>query len=329
MSATGGTVLDWQHEGPTNLWEKDSTSAKLPAFSVSGQSAGGSMAVQMLFSFSSRVVGAAVAAGSPYGCGSLLRPWQACYGTIKPDVERLVAYTHERHWAGLIDAPHNLAKTPILLFNGQNDYVVQLPCMRGLLEQLSHFTDAPFVTANFATNAGHVWSVDHGECKCGACGGGGGSAATSYTYGSYTYDGDDDHSECCDVNNCKYDLSGALLHHIYGSSTIEPRTTPAPTLHWIRQSRYFPRAAVGEACAEGVGSAPSDSSSGRDGSNGSMHGWRRELGACSTPEVRRVRNTLRPWAMAYVPTTCRGSAASSCRVHVNFHGCMVSARTSE
>ena len=35
--------------------------------SVSGQSAGGSMAVQHLFAFSSSVDGAAVAAGSPYG----------------------------------------------------------------------------------------------------------------------------------------------------------------------------------------------------------------------------------------------------------------------
>eukprot|EP00913_Durusdinium_trenchii_P016312 g15331.t1 len=38
-------------------------------FSVSGQSAGGSMAVNHLFAYSSHVDGATIAAGSPYGCG--------------------------------------------------------------------------------------------------------------------------------------------------------------------------------------------------------------------------------------------------------------------
>ena len=43
----------------------------LPRHSVSGQSAGGSMSIQHLVAFSSKVDGCAIAAGSPYGCGSL------------------------------------------------------------------------------------------------------------------------------------------------------------------------------------------------------------------------------------------------------------------
>ena len=46
-------------------------SSPLPRVSVSGQSAGASMAIQHLVAFSEHVDGAALAGGSPYGCGGL------------------------------------------------------------------------------------------------------------------------------------------------------------------------------------------------------------------------------------------------------------------
>ena len=62
---------------------------------VSGQSAGASTALQHLFAFSSSVEGAAIAAGSPYGCGAQpLHGWTCYYGGL--DIPSGVRYTRRR-----------------------------------------------------------------------------------------------------------------------------------------------------------------------------------------------------------------------------------------
>jgi len=187
--------------------------------SISGQSAGGSMAIQHLFAYSSLVDGAGIAAGSPYGCGALPDRGQHCwYG--HGDIQSSIAYVRQRFAQGLIDDPADLRNTPVVLFNGRNDWTVYTQVMRDALKQLEAFVEPWQLTTRFSTDATHVWSIDHGSCSCGSC---------DWTSGPLV---------CCDVNNCGYDLSGDMLTHIYGP--VAPRTPAVQTLQLVDQWSFMP-----------------------------------------------------------------------------------------
>lgn len=178
------------------------------------------MAVQHLFAYSSHVDGAAIAAGSPYGCG--VQPFSsiACYYGELFFMGRSHSYIMDRAKRGLIDDPSNLRHVPVLVFNGENDYVVRPLTMRNVEHQLQRYIDKNYIFPVFGTRASHVWSVDTGSCRCGACA----------MYGS---------NLCCDVNNCAYDLSGDMLRRIYGPG-LHPRVRAKPHLYWVNQWRFLP-----------------------------------------------------------------------------------------
>ena len=135
---------------------------------VSGQSAGASMAINHLFAFSSLVDGAAIAAGSPYGCGNLTTQGLCYYGPLNSTViSTMNAYISQRFEHGLIDDPSNLKDTPVVLFSGSNDWVVFENVMKSIEQQLQ--THQASTTSVFNTSAAHVWSLDHGACGCGEC----------------------------------------------------------------------------------------------------------------------------------------------------------------
>ncbi len=134
--------------------------------SVSGQSAGASMAIQTLFAFSSAIDGAALLAGSPYGCGQQRFHSLACYyGNLDKTVAE--RYVRRRHSQGLIDDPKHLHNTPVLLFSGALDFVVLRREMHYVGQQLNAFGAA--VRSIYNTSASHAWPIDHGSCACGAC----------------------------------------------------------------------------------------------------------------------------------------------------------------
>ena len=192
-----------------------------PRHSVSGQSAGGSAAVQHLVAFSSLVDGAAVAAGSPYGCGSLARPDYTCmYGTGM-SIRNANQYLEQRAAEGKIDDPKNLKRTPVILFSGSSDSMVYTKVMIEVQKQLQSYVDEDKLHTNFDTTAGHVWSIDHGACVCGVCPYGG--------LGNF---------QCCQANNCEYDLSGEFMRATYGMH-VKPRATASPKLYWINQWDYW------------------------------------------------------------------------------------------
>lgn len=179
------------------------------------------MAVQHLVAFSGSVVGAAIAAGSPYGCGALPGghvPEGKCYygGT---DVQASIQYLRWRFRNGLIDDPVHLQSTPIVLFNGKRDWTVYPKVMRETFEQLRAFVDREKLERVFDTSASHVWSLDHGLCFCGQCA----------LFGS---------GVCCDVNDCAYDLSGDMLQRSYGP--LLPRVQARPYFSWIPQLDFIP-----------------------------------------------------------------------------------------
>lgn len=233
-------------------------------FSVSGQSAGGSMAVNHLFAFSSHVDGATIAAGSPYGCGVQPDEEDRCYyGHV--DINASIAWAYWRYQQGLIDNPAHLKNVPVLLFNGKDDECVYTRVMKDTFEQLRYFVDERLLFREFGTNAAHVWSLDHGGCDCGTC---------SDFEGSL---------ECCDVNNCHYDLSGDMLRKIYGE--IKPRKQVHGNLAHVEQWKYLPKD--------------------------------ENLTNFSVPRFGLWR-----FALVYVPTNCK-ERVESCRIHVNYHGCIL------
>ena len=169
-----------------------------------------------------QVDGASIVAGSVYGCGTLPKRGTICYYG-GADVDATVEYVKGRHAANLIDDPAFLANVPVHLFHGQLDEVITRPCMKDVRQQLQNFVPSRLIKVIFNTSATHVWSVDHGTCKCGACGWTGTPL-------------------CCDVNNCAYDLSGDLLRHIYEpNQVVKPRTAAVEdNLFWVNQTAWIP-----------------------------------------------------------------------------------------
>lgn len=124
----------------------------LPRHSVSGMSAGGSMAVNHLVAFSSHVVGAGIIAGNPYGCTAISDDYGDICGaetshnasyyaarwnsTWLPQME---SYIRRRASLGAIDAVSNLTGRRVYLFSGTHDTVVNQETMRALLTQLSAY----------------------------------------------------------------------------------------------------------------------------------------------------------------------------------------------
>eukprot|EP00854_Cymbomonas_tetramitiformis_P004245 gene4245-5228_t len=282
---------------------------------LSGHSAGGSMAIQHLFAFSSAVDGAAVAAGSAYGCYKIENYEDDCYyGNIsEAQLDTLTTYVAERHAAGLIDDPANLRSIPMLLFVGLKDTVVYPDAMRDVKRQLSYYVEDAKVTAVFNTSAAHVWSLDTGSCGCGECGredygyatdSGGdealGSSEYNYDYShDYSYDynydydygytssedyswpgsGGDGEASCCDVNNCGYALSRDIFTRLHNARA--GRADATSSLRRVRQWPYVPSAA-GESHASLL-----------------EHGY------------------------LYLPAACEEDL-EKCPIHVHYHGCMQS-----
>lgn len=180
------------------------------------------MAIQHLFAFSKNVDGAAVVAGSVYGCGALKHGHEhhgsTCYYG-GADVEKTIPYVHRHFENGLIDDPRNLRTTPVVVFNGRNDWEVYDEAGHDVVQQLHSFVDQSKLDIRLHTMASHVWSIDHGGCRCGACAIRG-------------------QGLCCNVNNCHYDLSGDMFQHFYGS--LEPRVAATQRYTWIQQGRYVP-----------------------------------------------------------------------------------------
>lgn len=192
------------------------------------------MAVQHLFVYSSQVEGAAIAAGSPYGCGAFPEGQydtpdgnETCYygGT---NISKTLSYIQDRFENGFIDDPSNLKSTPVIVFNGKSDWVVYTNTSQDILTQLSHFVQSDKLVSKLDTNAAHVWSVDHPvgnhSCWCGRC--------SLYLFGCGVL------SPCGDVNNCGYDLAGDMFRRSYG--TIKPRTKARQVYSWVPQRPYLP-----------------------------------------------------------------------------------------
>ena len=203
-------------------------SSALPPFSISGHSSGGSMASNHFAAFSSTVEGLGHLQAAPFGCAAQASDPQHKLCTTSPSrlsVDKLVSYAAAAHAAGKIDDPANWASTPIYLYAGEADSVVNADVVRKAAELYgADFTATAAgaaaksgggVTLHVQPGAQHAFSTDvagyGNEC---------GGLASPF------------------INYCDYDGAGAVLNTIY--SDLKPRVDPIDShIVSIDQAQYL------------------------------------------------------------------------------------------
>jgi poly(3-hydroxybutyrate) depolymerase len=163
--------------------------------SVSGLSSGGYMAVQMHVAYSATFTkGAGVVAGGPFYCaeGSIVNATGRCMthtGSIP--VGSLVDTTRAWATSGFIDPVAGLADAKVYLFSGTQDATVRPAVMDDLHTYYRSFVpDAAIAYKNDLAAAHAMVTDDYGN----------GCTTSTTPY----------------INNCGFDLAGALLGHLYG-----------------------------------------------------------------------------------------------------------------
>ena len=163
--------------------------ADVSAFTVSGVSSGGYMAVQMHLAHSSRVHGVGALAAGPYYCarGSLWTAWGRCM-TGTPEISRsdVDRFAREKR----IDPVANLSNARVWLFSGSNDRTV-VPAVVDALAKQYALLGAGVVLIK-EKPAGHAMVTENAGSAC---------AATEPPF----------------INDCDYDAAGELLRHLLGS----------------------------------------------------------------------------------------------------------------
>ena len=186
------------------------------AFTVSGVSSGGYMAVQMHVAHSQRVKGAAALAAGPYYCaqGSL---WSAMTSCMRPagwsplpDVNALKAHTERFARERAIDPTLNLASARVWLFHGRLDRTVG-PEVAEALGTFYALFNTRFVLVKDKP-AGHAMVTDDAGNACGA-------------------------TEPPFINDCGYDAAGELLRHLLGD-LAPPAPKPAGRLIAFDQREF-------------------------------------------------------------------------------------------
>lgn len=163
--------------------------------SVSGISSGGYMAVQLHVAYSATFKkGAGIVAAGPYNCadGSVVYATGRCmaHDTSIP-VSSLVSTTQSWAASGLIDPISNLAGSRIYLFSGTLDSSVKTAVVDDLKSYYSAFVPAANILYKKDLAAEHAMVTDDYGSACSV-------KAEPY------------------VNDCNFDLAGALLQQIYG-----------------------------------------------------------------------------------------------------------------
>ena len=162
---------------------------------VSGSSSGGYMAVQLHVAYSARFKkGAAIISGGPYNCaeGSVLSALTRCFGKTSIPVADLVATTQQWAKEGVIDATANLAASKVYLFSAANDSVVKEATTTSLQTYYQSFLPAANIVYKKDIASEHAFVTDYFGATCL-------TLATPF------------------INNCGFDLAGALLQHLYGA----------------------------------------------------------------------------------------------------------------
>ncbi|WP_295850610.1 PHB depolymerase family esterase [uncultured Xylophilus sp.] len=211
---------------------------------VSGLSAGGFMAVQLHVAYSATFkTGAGVVAGGPFYCaeGSIVNATGRCMASPSGiPTASLVSTTNSWANQGLIDPTSNLTASKVYLFSGSLDSVVK----PGVMDALKTYYQS------YVPNANVVYKKD-----------------LAAEHAMVT----DDYGSACStkgapyINDCNFDLAGAILQQLYGTLNARNNGTLGGSFVEYDQGAFISGhgmastgwAYVPQACAAGSGTAAS------------------------------------------------------------------------
>jgi poly(3-hydroxybutyrate) depolymerase len=186
---------------------------------VSGLSSGGFMAVQLHVAYSATFMkGAGVVAGGPFYCaeGSVTNATGRCMASPAGiPTSTLVSTTNNWAQQGLIDPVSNLQSSKVYMFSGTLDDVVKPGVMDALKTYYNSFVPAANVVYKKDIASQHAMVTDDYGSAC------------SFKGAPY-------------INDCNFDLAGAILQQLYG--TLNPRnanTLPAANFVQFNQSQFI------------------------------------------------------------------------------------------
>ena len=186
---------------------------------VSGLSSGGFMAVQLHVAYSATFAkGAGVVAGGPFYCaeGSITNATGRCMASPAGiPTSTLVSTTNNWASAGTIDPVANLQNSKVYLFSGTIDSTVKQGVMDALKTYYNSFVPAANVVYKNNIAAEHAMVTDDYGSTCSTKG-------SPY------------------INNCNFDLAGAILGHLYGTLNARNNATlPAGNFVEFNQTQFI------------------------------------------------------------------------------------------
>jgi len=160
---------------------------------VSGISSGAYMAHQVHIAWSTRIAGAGLIAGGPYGCaaGQLDRALKLCTRATEsgPDIAPLVRNTIARTSEKSIDPLQGLAEDRVWIFHGDADTTVAAQVSAAI---------APFYQA--LSDKAQVHNVTR--------------AGVAHTFPTAQPGGDCGQSQSPYLGNCRFDAAGEIFRHV-------------------------------------------------------------------------------------------------------------------
>ena len=197
---------------------------------VSGVSSGGYMAHQLHVAHAARIKGAGVIAGGPWFCAgsgfprNLVQVFARCMNLPgpspflgPPDVAPLLAEARRQAAAGAIDDPAELAGSRVFLFSGAADTLVPRSVVAAVGTFYAAFIKPEAIYLESSVPAPHAMVT---------LGWGGACEATEEPF----------------INDCGYDLAGAILKHMYGALADPGEDEPVGELIAFDQAPFVPPA---------------------------------------------------------------------------------------
>jgi poly(3-hydroxybutyrate) depolymerase len=186
---------------------------------VSGLSSGGFMAVQLHVAYSATFKkGAGIVAGGPFYCaeGSITNATGRCMASPAGiPTSSLVSTTNNWAGQGLIDPVINLQNSKVYLFSGSLDSTVKPGVMDALKTYYGSFVPAANVVYKKDIAAEHAMVTDDYGSACSVKG-------SPY------------------INDCNFDLAGAMLGHLYGPLNARNNAAlPAGNFVEFNQSQFI------------------------------------------------------------------------------------------
>ena len=187
--------------------------------SVSGLSSGGFMAAQLHVAYSATFKkGAGIVAGGPFYCaeGSIVNATGRCMAS-PAGIPTSSLVTTTKNWAaqGSIDPVANLQASKVYLYSGTIDSTVKQGVMNALQTYYNSFVPAANVVYKNDLASEHAMITDDYGSGCS-------TKASPY------------------INDCNFDLAGAILAHLYGAlNTRNSGALPAGNFVEFNQSQFI------------------------------------------------------------------------------------------